>query len=202
MTRVVVVGAGLAGLVAGVRLAQLGARVTVVSKGSGGLRLSTGTVDVLGYAPDRVDDVGAAVARMAAERPEHPYARLGGVLDEALAWFREGSPRACGPRATPAQPAAADAVGVARPTAVAPAAIAAGRLDGPVRFAVVGLHSLRDFFPALLADNLRRARRPEPPRRGAAAHAVVVGPPGLDRRRRARARPRAGRPGGARPAGG
>ena len=46
MTRVVVVGAGLAGLVAGVRLAQLGAQVSVVSKGSGGLRLSTGTVDV------------------------------------------------------------------------------------------------------------------------------------------------------------
>ena len=54
MTRVVVVGAGLAGLVAGVRLAQLGAEVSVVSKGSGGLRLSTGTVDVMGYAPDRV----------------------------------------------------------------------------------------------------------------------------------------------------
>ena len=83
MTRVGVVGAGLAGLVAGVRLAQLGAQVSVVSKGSGGLRLSTGTVDVLGYAPDRVDDVGAAVARMAGERPEHPYARLGGVLNEA-----------------------------------------------------------------------------------------------------------------------
>ena len=157
MTRVVVVGAGLAGLVAGVRLAQLGAQVSVVSKGSGGLRLSTGTVDVLGYAPDRVDDAAAAVARIAGERPDHPYSRLGGVLDEALGWFRgivaglrpEGDGRR--------NLLVPTAVGVARPTAVAPAAIAAGRLDRPQRFAVAGLHSLRDFFPALLADNLPRA---------------------------------------------
>ncbi len=157
MTRVVVVGAGLAGLVAGLRLAQLGAQVSVVSKGSGGLRLSTGTVDVLGYAPGRVEDVAAAVARVGRERPEHPYARLAGVLDEALGWFREAvaalRPEGDGRR----NMLLPTAVGVARPTALAPAAIAAGRLDGPARFAVVGLRSLRDFFPALLADNLSRA---------------------------------------------
>jgi len=157
MTRVVVVGAGLAGLVAGVRLAQLGAQVSVVSKGSGGLRLSTGTVDVLGYAPDRVDDAAAAVARVGGERPEHPYARLGGALDDALDWFREQvdalRPQGDG-RANMLLPTA---VGVARPTAIAPASIAAGRLDRPLRIAAAGLRSLRDFFPALLADNLPRA---------------------------------------------
>lgn len=157
MTRVVVVGAGLAGLAAGARLAQGGAEVRVVSKGSGGLRLSQGTIDVLGYAPDRVDDVPAAVARVGGERPDHPYARLGGVLDEALGWFREAiaplRPEGDGRR----NMLLPTAVGVARPTAVAPASIAAGRLDGPGRFAVAGLRSLRDFFPALLADNLPRA---------------------------------------------
>jgi glycerol-3-phosphate dehydrogenase subunit B len=157
MTRVVVVGAGLAGLVAGVRLAQGGARVSVVSKGSGGLRLSHGTLDVLGYAPDRVDDVGEAVARVGGERPEHPYARLGGLLDEALGWFREAiaplRPEGDGRR----NMLLPSAVGVARPTAVAPASIAAGRLDAPARYLVAGLRSLRDFFPALLADNLPRA---------------------------------------------
>jgi glycerol-3-phosphate dehydrogenase subunit B len=157
MTRVVVVGAGLAGLVAGVRLAQLGARVTVVSKGSGGLRLSTGTIDVLGYAPDRVDDVPAAVARVAGERPQHPYARLAGALDEALGWFRDVvaglRPEGDGRRNL----LLPTAIGVARPTAIAPASIAAGHLDRPARFAVAGLRSLRDVFPALLADNLPRA---------------------------------------------
>jgi glycerol-3-phosphate dehydrogenase subunit B len=128
-----------------------------VSKGSGGLRLSTGTVDVLGYAPDRVDDLAAAVARVAGERAAHPYARLGGALDEALGWFREQvaglRPEGDGRRNL----LLPTAIGVARPTAIAPASIAAARLDGPARFAVAGLRSLRDFFPALLADNLPRA---------------------------------------------
>jgi glycerol-3-phosphate dehydrogenase subunit B len=163
MTRVVVVGAGLAGLAAGLRLAQGGASVSVISAGNGGLRLSHGTVDVLGYAPDRVDDVGGAVARLAAERPAHPYARLApGLLAGALAWFREQiealEPEGDGDRNL----LLPTAVGVARPTAIAPASIAAGRLDRPARVAVVGLRALRDFFPSLLADNLRRADTPHP----------------------------------------
>jgi glycerol-3-phosphate dehydrogenase subunit B len=163
MTRVVVVGAGLAGLAAGLRLAQGGASVSVVSTGSGGLRLSHGTVDVLGYAPDRVDDVAEGVARLVAERPAHPYARLApGRLAEAIGWFREQiaalEPEGDGDRNL----LLPTAIGVARPTAIAPASIAAGRLDGPARVAVVGLRALRDFFPSLLADNLRRADTPHP----------------------------------------
>ena len=53
------------------------------------------------------------------------------------------------------------AVGVARPTALAPAAIAAGALAGPMRVVAVGLRSLKDFYPAFLADNLERATLPE-----------------------------------------
>src|ERR1019366_2163756 len=43
-----------AGLTAGIRLAQGGLRVTVVATGEGCLPLASGTVDVLGYAPDPV----------------------------------------------------------------------------------------------------------------------------------------------------
>ena len=49
---VVVVGAGLAGLSAGVRLAEAGASVRVLAKGVGSTHLSAGTIDVLGYDPD------------------------------------------------------------------------------------------------------------------------------------------------------
>ncbi|TML98506.1 MAG: FAD-binding protein, partial [Actinobacteria bacterium] len=50
---VVVIGVGTAGLTAGTRLAEGGARVCVVAKGVGSTHLAPGTIDVLGYGPDR-----------------------------------------------------------------------------------------------------------------------------------------------------
>ena len=162
MTRVVVVGAGLAGLVAGVRLAQRGAGVTVVAAGAGGLHLSPGTIDVLGYAPDRVDQTGPALARLAAERPDHPYAALAPEpLGEALSWFREATAGLGHEGDAGRNMLLPSAAGAARPTAFAPAAIATGRLDGAMRVVAVGLRSLKDFHPAFLAENLSRAALPD-----------------------------------------
>ena len=55
MRDAVVIGAGLAGLAASIRLAQRGAQVTLVTKGIGGLQLGQGTIDALGYAPELVE---------------------------------------------------------------------------------------------------------------------------------------------------
>jgi glycerol-3-phosphate dehydrogenase subunit B len=159
MSRAVVVGAGLAGLAAGIRIAQGGASVTVVAKGSGGLHLSPGTIDVLGYAPDRVEEPAEALAAFLADRPDHPYARLAPEpLGEALEWFRGlvASLRYTGdPGRNMMLPTA---VGAVRPTALAPASLAAGDLrGGGARLAVVGVRSLKDFYPALLAENLPRS---------------------------------------------
>ena len=63
---VIVVGTGLAGLTAAVRLAESGARVLVLAKGVGATHLSGGTVDVLGYDPDRVASPAEALARVRA----------------------------------------------------------------------------------------------------------------------------------------
>ncbi|MBA3350597.1 MAG: FAD-binding protein, partial [Actinobacteria bacterium] len=58
---VVVVGAGTAGLVAALRLAQEGADVLVTAKGVGATHLTGGTVDVLGYGPERVANPAEAL---------------------------------------------------------------------------------------------------------------------------------------------
>jgi glycerol-3-phosphate dehydrogenase subunit B len=163
MTRAVVVGAGLAGLAAAIRLAHGGAPVTVVAKGSGSLHLSPSTIDVLGYAPDRVDEPGGAMEGFLADRPDHPYARLAPEpLGEALAWFRDLAPalRYSGdPGRNMLLPTA---VGAVRPAALAPASIAAGDLRaGGARLAVTGLRSLKDFYPSLLAENLPRGDLPD-----------------------------------------
>src|SRR3954447_533520 len=86
----VVVGAGVAGLTAATRLAEQGARVCVLAKGVGSTHLAPGTIDVLGYSPERVDDPARALGDLVAARPDHPYALLGAeAVAEALRWFGE-----------------------------------------------------------------------------------------------------------------
>src|ERR1700754_2758 len=83
----IVVGTGLAGLTAAVRLAEGGARVLVLAKGVGATHLGPCTIDVLGYSPERVERPGEALARLGGG---HPYAAVGreGVA-AALDWFKE-----------------------------------------------------------------------------------------------------------------
>ena len=160
MTRAVVIGAGLAGITTALRLAEGGAQVTIVAKGAGSLHLSPGTLDVLGYAPERVDSHREAMPAFAGARPRHPYARLGGVLEEALAWFVARVPGMRYVGDDTGNLLLPTAVGVPRPTAFAPASLAAADLRAGGRFVAVGLAGLKDFFPRLLAENLLRAALP------------------------------------------
>src|SRR3954469_7166104 len=87
---VVVGGAGVAGLTAATRLAEGGARVCVLAKGIGSTHLAPGTVDVLGYAPDLVEEPARALSELVAARPDHPYALVGvESVAPALHWFSE-----------------------------------------------------------------------------------------------------------------
>jgi glycerol-3-phosphate dehydrogenase subunit B len=160
----VVIGAGTAGLVAGARLAEGGARVCVLSKGVGSTHLAPGTIDVLGYAPARVSSPGAALDEFAASKPDHPYALLGGdAVAEAVRWFSERV--AAGP--LPGYRYVGDlernmllptAVGALRPSALVPETMAAGDASSTVgHVCVVGTRALRDFHASLCAANLNRA---------------------------------------------
>ena len=161
----VVIGAGTAGLTAGARLAQGGARVCVLAKGVGSTHLAPGTVDVLGYAPGRVSSPSQAIEELAATRPDHPYALLGvDTVGEAVRWFTatvESGPlpgyRYIGE--TEKNLLLPTAVGALRPSALVPETMAAGNMargeNGSV--CIVGSRSLRDFHPALCAANLSRA---------------------------------------------
>jgi glycerol-3-phosphate dehydrogenase subunit B len=159
----VVIGAGTAGLVAGTRLAQDGARVAVLAKGVGSTHLAPATIDVLGYAPDRVEAPGRALEQLIADRPDHPYALVGAeVVSDALSWFAQLVPTGPLPGyvyggSLERNQLLPTAVGALRPSALVPETMANGEASGLRRVCIVGTPALRDFHPALCAANLARA---------------------------------------------
>ncbi|MDR1449890.1 MAG: glycerol-3-phosphate dehydrogenase subunit GlpB [Propionibacteriaceae bacterium] len=163
MATALVIGAGLAGLAAAIRLAQAGWQTTLASKGLGGLPLSAGTVDVLGYAPALLGDPTGRVARpfetaaaLAAHDPSHPYAAIGADRAEAaVGWLRDLLPELLtGDLKT--NITLPTAVGALRPTCLVQPAMAAGDLAQNRSLAIVGPSQLKDFSPELCAANLAR----------------------------------------------
>jgi len=183
MSRVVVIGAGLAGLTAARRLAEAGRAVTLVSLGLGGLPLSQGTIDVLGYLPGAgsaglggpVPRPLEAIDRLVPDHPEHPYAAIGrasvrrGV--EFLARVLGHDYLVGDPETNVLLPTA---VGAARPTCLVPPSMAAGACVVGARFLIVGLSRLKDFPAALVAGNLSRIALPDGGRIQARAVTVDV----------------------------
>jgi glycerol-3-phosphate dehydrogenase subunit B len=157
----IVIGCGLAGLTAGVRLAEAGARVLVLAKGVGATHLAPGTIDVLGRHDGEL--VEKPLDALGALGAGHPYARVGADGIRAAAdWF---TARIAGGSLAPYAYTGSlerntllpTAVGVPRPSALVPETLAGGdlRSDDPV--VAVGFRGLKDFHPALLADMLERA---------------------------------------------
>ncbi len=156
----VVIGAGLSGLVAAIKLAREGQRVALLTKGLGGLQLSQGSIDLLGYNPDRVDRPLDAIGPYATAHPDHPYAVIGadavarGVsyLKDLLDDLLVGDPSQNMVLPT--------AVGALRPTSIAPRSMAGGAVTDGIRYLIAGFRQLKDFYPGLCAANLARQRGP------------------------------------------
>lgn len=164
MSRVVIIGAGVAGLTSALRLARAGAKVTLLTKGLGGLQLSQGTIDVLGYDPQRVSDPLAAVAAVSPAADNgvvHPYSVIGAPAVEAgLSFLAEALPQLLvgDPHRTINLPTA---VGAVRPTCLVQHSMVAGECLAGARFAIVGFRQLKDFTPRLVAENLSRTTLPD-----------------------------------------
>lgn len=156
MKRVVIVGAGLAGLVTSAALAKAGLSVTCVHFGVGGIPLSPGVVDVYGYAPEWVAEPLDAVAAAA---PGHPYAAIGAAstrrgleLLAELAGPDLLNGRALGYDGPLHNACLVTAIGAPRPTCLYPPSMAAGVAGGD-QMVIVGFKRLKDFYPELIAGN-------------------------------------------------
>jgi glycerol-3-phosphate dehydrogenase subunit B len=115
-----------------------------------------------------------------AEHPRHPYARAGlPALQAAVDWFQ----RLTNELGYPFTGSLAEnfwlptAIGAAKPSALVPSSMAGGDLRGGGKFLIVGFRNLKDFYPALLAENLARAVLPGQP--AIETRSLLLDPPGL-----------------------
>ncbi len=158
MTDLIVIGAGLTGMIAAYTAAKAGLTVKLVAKGLGALHWNAGTMDVLGYCPDEQSPVARPLDAIA-QLTNHPYTLAGHVAD-ALKNFSAltndlglpfGGAKNSGENFWLASP-----VGAARPTFLAPRAQIGGDLARTEPMLIVGLRGMRDFYPELIAENLRK----------------------------------------------
>ncbi len=172
---VIVVGAGLAGLTAALRLTEQDQRVLVIAKGIGATHLAPSAIDVLGYSGDeRVENPQAALPRFVNSHPGHPYAHVAVErIAESLDWLRGSVPELGYQGRLDENWLLPTAAGVPKASALVPDTMVGGDLRGGGRFVFVGLRGLKDFHASFLADNLARAELPA----RVSARAIELDPP-------------------------
>ncbi len=156
-----VVGAGLSGLVTAWQAATKGERVRLIAKGWGSLYWHAGCIDVLGYDPadptNPIESPAESINHLIHSRPNHPYALLGNTLiEESLTAFKilcssEGYPFHGSVDHNWLLPSG---VGAIRPTCLAPEMMVAGDLRKKDPSLIIGFDGYYDFYPELIADNL------------------------------------------------
>jgi glycerol-3-phosphate dehydrogenase len=160
-SEILIIGAGLAGLLAAWQVLAIGKKVKLISKGFGATHWGAGCIDVLGYYPlDQGKPVGSPIetlSRLVREQPHHPYT-LAGLQSLELAirniqdtFNQSGYPLHGSISENWLLPTA---LGTVRPTCLAPETMVAGDLRCHEPMLIVGFEQFLDFHPALVAANL------------------------------------------------
>ena len=157
---VVVVGSGMAGLVAALAAAARGKSVNLVSRGAGALAIGGGCVDFLGYVGKQAvqGDPFAAIAQLP---PEHPYRLVGpDAVRSAFDFFSA----VCREHGLPLDNTAGSNVwiptilGTFRPTWLCPAHMDRNVLKSAAKILVTSMPELKDCHAGMVIQVLRKQK--------------------------------------------
>lgn len=155
---VIVIGGGLAGLMAGAVAAKRGKKVMLLSLGAGTLTIGGGIIDVMGYTDDALP-AGTPRAGLLQAAPDHPYKKIGlPVIEESLEFFKavcaeEGYPYMGSLDEMQWVPTAA---GTLKPTCLVPKTMNTAALNEAEHVVVLGFDALKDFYPHMMISNLKK----------------------------------------------
>lgn len=155
---VLVIGAGMSGLVAALAAARRGRKVTVLSRGVGALAIGSGCVDILGYVDGKIV-TGHPLDAIASLPQSHPYRLLGRErVAEACTFLQD----VCTAQGLPLLPLkegnrlVPSIMGTLKPSGLCPASADGDQMLHARKVAVVTFVGLRDCQPNLLISQLRR----------------------------------------------
>ena len=155
---VLVIGGGLAGLVAACVAAEKGKKVQLLTYGAGTLTIGGGIIDAIGYTDDAKPVAKPSVA-LANVAESHPYAKVGkSVVSAAFNAFK---------KITEAEGYAyigeldhnqwiPTAVGTFKPSCLTSKTMDVTVLENAKEVLVVGFDTLKDFYAHIVAKNLQK----------------------------------------------
>lgn len=156
--RLIVIGGGISGIFSACLAAKKGYDTTILSYGQGALAVAGGIIDIFGY-----DDRGVLVTNPyehIKKLPKtHPYSKIGAdnvalAVDAFKALCAESGFEYYGDiRKNQFVPTA---IGSFKPSCLTPRTIDCDALERAERICVVGFELLKDFYPEMIVENLRK----------------------------------------------
>lgn len=157
-TDILVVGAGLAGMMAAITALKQGCSVTMLSEGNGALALASGNIDLLGYTQGQA--LTSPWEGLATLPGDHPYSLLG---EQEIRMATDFFCQTLNEQQWPYQTHPTEhniflptMIGTLKPTWLVPASIDFDALSRAQRVLVVGIQGLRESSPTLVIQGIRQ----------------------------------------------